>query len=188
MKIFKNKGFAGKSLLYSIILILTVIVLFIGCLSFNSKKITGLDWFDMQHDYIEAMGTLTASLDNVVSLYINGNIGIDDYYNHLLVINEEMKIVIADYKQSTEKYPVKVGTHTYDSKAGCEAAEQSLYETFSLIQACMKNNIYSDRDRLSYTYMAYAISINDFLATYMDSYSAINYSCENTTEMEEKNE
>ena len=155
---------------FSIVLCIVVVILLIVCLSkLLDKRITGEEWFNQQHEYIESMGTVATSLDNVVSLYINGNISETDYINHVLIIQEEINIISVTYKSYKKEHPVKVGTHSYDTKAGCEATQDCINQMSSLIENCLNPEIYQDKDRLSYVYLAYNQPILDFLSIYVDS-------------------
>lgn len=155
---------------FTIVLCIVVVILLIVCISkLLDKQITGEEWFYQQEEYIDAMGTVAASLDNIVSLYINGNISETDYTNHVLIIQEEMTIISMTYNQHEKEYPVKVGTHSYDTKAGCEATKDCIKNMSSLIENCLNPEIYQDKDRLSYVYLAYNQPILDFLSIYVDS-------------------
>ena len=164
------KKIYGLGILSFLILFLIVIMIYPNI----NMKIDGEQWFDRQKEYIETMETLTTSLDNVVSLYINGNIGVEDFINHMQVLRQELDIVIVSYENEEKEHPVKVGTHTYESKSGCEAVKSSITEVSSLINNCLEESVFSDKDKLSYTYIAYKMSIAEFISIYTESLNAIN--------------
>lgn len=132
-----------------------------------SKQITGIEWLDMQEEYIDEMETYADNMDDIFALYLSGTISSEDFLNHLTVLSNELKVMKAVYEDAKNDNPVRTGTHTYSSKTGCEAVERN-YETFEKIinMAALEEN-YSDVNTLGYKYLAYQQEIVDNLADYM---------------------
>lgn len=149
---------------------LTVLMTILTC---KTHTVTGMMWFEEQGFYVGNVKDFSLSLDNITSLYINGNISETDYYNHLCVLKAEYNLMLLAYDNAKKQYPVKTGTHDYYTKLGCESVEQSMYIVSGLIDACMQNR--SDKDKLIYTYLAYSQELSTEFSNYTLAYSVINY-------------
>ena len=60
----------------------------------ESKKMTGVEWFAEQESYVKQMETYTDSMDDIMTLYLNGTITKDDFLNHLSVKQDELTAAV----------------------------------------------------------------------------------------------
>lgn len=162
-----------KPIILAVLIIVSIMIIIL--ISKGNKVVTGKEWFLKQEEYVTTLSLSSTSLDNIVSLYLNGNISVEDYYNHLTTLRTEADIIIVSYKEDKEKYPVKTGTHDYYTKLGCDATENTITLYSSLIDECMKSDVYLDKDKLMYVYLAYSQDITTYMADYMLANSVINY-------------
>lgn len=65
----------------------------------ESKKMTGVEWFAEQESYVKQMETYTDSMDDIMTLYLNGTITKDDFLNHLSVKQDELTIMKGMYQK-----------------------------------------------------------------------------------------
>lgn len=106
-----------KSLIIVFILIFAVIGISVGHYFWKeSKKMTGVEWFAEQESYVKQMETYADSMDDIMTLYLNGTITKDDFLNHLSVQQKELTIMEGMYKKEKNAHPVRTGTHSYATK------------------------------------------------------------------------
>lgn len=160
-------------ILYTLVLLIIAGILIVSCIILMPKKLTGEQWFVEQSKYMSSMQSISTSLDNIVSLYLNSNINENDYIDNMRVIKQEMDILNKSYSEDEEKTPVKVGTHTYDSKSGVEAVQNMMKQLTLLIDNCLDPAVYQDKDNLSYSYIAYTMSISAHANAYQTAYKNI---------------
>jgi len=176
--IIKDK-IKNTSIFKKIIIILTIICILVGVSIMIYKKmdrhITGQEWFFMQADYIDTLREFSTSMDNVVALYLNDNISADDYNNHMSVLRLEYDIIMTAYEDAEKEHPVKVRTHDYYTKLGSEATKECMIVISKLIDECLKENTFLDKDKLIYVYLAYSQEITTYMSEYMTAFSIINY-------------
>lgn len=131
----------------------------------TADEITGEEYLKKQNIHVDELEIYADNVDNVVALYLNGNIKEKDFLNHLVVFQQELDLMKASYQEEKQTHPVKVGSHTYATKKGTEAIEEC-YEIFEKIIGMMEEN-YQDKESLSYQYIAYHQDIIGALADYM---------------------
>lgn len=137
----------------------------------ESKKMTGVEWFAKQESYVKEMESYADSMDDIVTLYLNGTITEEDFQNHLSVLQDELTIMRGIYQKDKKEHPVKTGTYNYATKKGCQAVEKC-YQGFSdLVQMAQKNS--GDKNALTYKYIAAHKTMIDYMADYMASYETI---------------
>lgn len=151
-------------LIFSIILSISI---------YKKKEISGRMWFDCQQEYIGNIQETAKQLDTITSLYLNGNINSEDYYNHLCIIKTEYNILHASYEENSIKYPVKVGSYDFYTKSGCESVAASMNIMSNLIDSCINSR--EDKDKLIYTYLAYSQELSKEFAGYTTAYAVIYY-------------
>lgn len=155
------------------VIIAFIILILIGTGGFifyyNHSGITGEEWFFAQEKYIDELGELCDELDNVSSLYINGNIAYEDYKNHINVIEREFLLIQANYEKDKEHTRIKDGSHTYISKKGVEATEETFDLIGKLIETCSNEEIASNPANLSYQYLTAQQAIQKSMAKYITS-------------------
>ena len=111
----------------------------------ESKKMTGVEWFAEQESYVKQMETYTDSMDDIMTLYLNGTITKDDFLNHLSVKQDELMIMKGMYQKEKKAHPVRTGTE--------------------------KNA--DDKKALAYKYIAAHETLIDHLSDYMASYETV---------------
>lgn len=137
----------------------------------ESKKMTGVEWFAEQESYVKQMETYTDSMDDIMTLYLNGTITKDDFLNHLSVKQDELMIMKGMYQKEKKAHPVRTGTHNYATKKGCEAVEKCYLAFDDLILMAEKNA--DDKKALAYKYIAAHETLIDHLSDYMASYETV---------------
>lgn len=137
----------------------------------ESKKMTGVEWFAKQEKYVKEMETYADSMDDIMTLYLNGSITEEDFQNHLSVLNDELTIMQGIYKKDKKAHPVKTGTHSYATKKGCQAVEKCYPAFRDLIQMALKNS--GDKNALTYKYIAAHKTLINYMADYMASYETV---------------
>lgn len=163
-----------KKRIFIILLIILLVISGILFFVFHHKKnrenvITGEEWFYKEYAFVKDMQALCEQLDLIVSLYYNGNINEESYLEQITVIKQEMVLFLADYEKTKNEYEIELGTHTVASKMGSEAAEKSFYKVSDLIDNCLNEEYYKDREKLAYMYIAYGKEIEKNLYTFAAS-------------------
>lgn len=126
----------------------------------DPNEITGRNQFYKSMEHFLSCKDIAEQMDLTVSLYVNENIDEEAYLMQMATIRQQMNYLIADYREMKEKYHVEVGTHTYATKAGTEAIEECINATDKLIENCLTESNYSDKNKLSYVYIAF---VNDMV-------------------------
>ena len=137
----------------------------------ESKKMTGVEWFAEQESYVKQMETYTDSMDDIMTLYLNGTITKDDFLNHLSVKQDELTIMKGMYQKEKKAHPVRTGTHNYATKKGCESVEKCYQAFDDLISMAEKNA--DDKKALAYKYFASHDTLIDHLSDYIASYETV---------------
>ena len=140
----------------------TFISLLLVCLIFYiSHPIgqTGEQWLSAQKTYVNEIIVLTDEMDTIVTLYLSDNINESDFLSHADVLEQECKILKANYQSDLKTTPVKIGTHTYFTKKGTESIA-SMYDDILNIIHMLKTNS-NNKEALSYKYIASQQEIAD---------------------------
>lgn len=116
------------------------------------QKQTGEEWFQKQEQYVDDLETYSSSMDDILTLYLTGSIPKEDFLTHVSIQKQELEIMERVYEQERQKHPVKTGTHTYETKAGCEAVE-GCYRVMDELIGVMEQNA-DDSEALAYKYLA----------------------------------
>lgn len=131
----------------------------------TQNEITGKEYLKQQAVHMDELEIYADNVDNVVALYLNGNIKEQDFMNHLSVFQQELALMNASYQKEKEEHPVKVGSHTYATKKGGEAIEEC-YTIYGKILTMLEEN-YHEKETMSYKYIAYHQDVIGALADYM---------------------
>ncbi len=145
--------------------ILTVVCFAFFMLKGSDGSISGETYLKVQEKYLAEFESYADNMDNIVTLYLEDSISDEDFLNHLSILQEELNIMKASHDNDAEKYPVITGSHTAQTKRGCEAVDEC-YDILQEIITMMQNN-YEDKDALSYKYLAYHQDIITSLSDYM---------------------
>lgn len=149
-----------------ILLAVSILVVFLFFMIKGSDGVlTGEEYLKVQEKYMSEFESYANDMDNIVTLYLDDNISEEDFLNHLSILQEELDIMKASHDKEAEKYTVITGSHTEQTKKGCEAVSEC-YDIFQEIITMMQNN-YTDKDAMSYKYLAYHQDIINSLADYM---------------------
>lgn len=114
---------------------------------------TGEQWLMSQNTHVNSIIILTDEMDNIVTLYLSDNINESDFLSHVEILEQECKLLKANYQTEEKKIPVKTGTHTYFTKIGTENIS-SLYDNILDIIEMLKTNS-GNKEVLSYKYLAF---------------------------------
>lgn len=146
------------------VILLAILIFFLVRLL--RPRMTGQLWLEAQEYYLASMTDLAYSTDDVVTLYAQGSIGDEDFLNYISVFEAELSLMRAEYEQDMEKYPVEIGSHTYETKAGTDAV-YSMYDLFAQLYGICRKDC-GDKDKLLYDYMAFqqefALRLADYAA------------------------
>jgi len=66
----------------------------------ESKKMTGVEWFAEQESYVKQMETYTDSMDDIMTLYLNGTITKDDFLKSYIELSRIILPIIVLQKLS----------------------------------------------------------------------------------------
>ncbi len=157
-----------KIIIISVILLIAVITVFtiIKIKQKKEREITGEEMFIAETGFMNNIKNVSEQLDMTVSLYLNGNINTEAYLQQMNMVKQQMILFLAEYREFNEYFEVKLGSHTLGSKIGCESAENSYYMLSDLIDYCMMEEYYSDKEKLSYMYIAQEKEISKELYNY----------------------
>ena len=111
---------AWKRIVRFLIIFLIVVIGIIAffCFSGSDGVLTGKQYLKAQEKYMAEFEAYADDMDNIVTLYLNGDIGEEDFLNHLQILQEELTIMNEAHDKEAEKYSVITGTHTYQTKRG----------------------------------------------------------------------
>lgn len=129
---------------------------------------TGAQWLAKQSEYMNQISTFAEDVDTITALYISGSISETDFLNHINVFEKELNILKNVYNDELKNTPVRIGTHTYYTKEGCESVKES-YILMENILTMLKENS-SDKSTLSYKYIAYQQEVTQKVVTFMFAY------------------
>ena len=150
-----------------VIILILIFVIGIAASMPKSSEISGIEYFSMQGRYMDDLENFADQMDDVVSLYISGAIKEEDFLIHLQQLEEEEKIMKGLYDKEKKENPVKTGSHTYDTKAGCEAVEACFFAFESLVSEMEETS--SEPEQIGYIYLSYHQEFADHLADYIVS-------------------
>ncbi len=153
-----------KILLISMACLLVFIIAAESYWSWQSKHIDADDWLVFETNYIYNARDLSEQLDFTVSLYLNNNIDEEAYLTQMEVIQKEYALFIADREETKEKVKIRPETYSYENKLGIESCERSYDLLGKLINDCVNRQIYSDKEKLGYVYLAYGEELANELA------------------------
>ena len=139
---------------------------------YNLNSVTGEEWFLSQDQYMEQLEILTNDLDSVTTLYLDGVMSYDDYKVHTETIYNEFILIKKKREQDAERIHIKEGSHTYITKKGCEAVDQSFDEVEKLILVCCNEEIASNPNNLAYQYIASQQAMINAVAPYITARAA----------------
>lgn len=155
----------------ALIIIIPIILIAagIGIYRLTDKRVSAQYWLASQYEYLYPAEELADSLDDVVTMYINGNLDMDGYYTQMTTIYDEMSILLQSYEEGEKENAIITGTHNDNTKAGTKAVKDGLNELSKLVNDCMTD--YENKEKLAYTYLAYIQSINGYFETYINAYN-----------------
>ena len=156
----KRKRIIAVSILAALILAAVIVFL----VTRPSKYQTGKEWFAKQQYYVDNLTTIVKDTDNVVALYLDGDIEATDVATHMVIFNQEILILKYDYSKYYKEHPLKVGTSDYYESKGIEAAFNCLILYEQLLDTMEKT--YQDKDKLAYIYLAYQQKFNESVTIY----------------------
>ena len=128
------------------------------------QQYTGKEWLSNQKKYFDQLETFSDTVDTVISLYLNNNISEEDLRNHIGDLQEELILLRTAYEEEMRKHPVRLGTDTYETKAGTEAVN-GLYEVYEKMLDDL-SALSGDKDKFTYTKLIYNDEIADKIAAY----------------------
>lgn len=149
----------------SFILLTIVITVSRGYKDSISGTLTGRQALKAQEMYMTEFEVYANDIDTVMTLYLTDSIQEEDFLNHLSLFQEQLYVMQTAYTSDMENYLVRTGTHTYDTKRGCEAVKEC-YNVMQNLLDMMKEN-YQDKDALSYKYLAYHQEVISTVSDYM---------------------
>ncbi len=105
----------------------------------ESKKMTGVEWFAEQESYVKQMETYTDSMDDIMTLYLNGTITKHDFQTHLSAKQNELTIMKGMYQKKKKHIRLEPVHIIMLQKKGCESVEKCYQAFDDLISMAEKN-------------------------------------------------
>lgn len=132
----------------------------------DKAKITGKEWFQEQESYIDNLKIYAKNLDDIYSLYISGSIDESDFLEHMEVFQKQLSLLELEYQQKQKQHPVRIGSHTYYTKIGCESVEECFDVFDRIIKMSTSKTYYSDKEKMAYAYIAFSDQLTEQVAGY----------------------
>lgn len=131
----------------------------------NKTWQSGKEWFRAQQDiYLPELASFAKEVDDVYALYINKNIGAEDFINHVNILENELKIIKTVREEYLKKHPITPNSHTYYSKLGCDVIDNC----YTAYQALFRVSLEKERGvkKITYDYLVVKSEIQEFLNDY----------------------
>jgi len=147
------------------ILLITSVFLFIRHYQKKKAEQYSVEWFIKQSDYLNNLMTYSENMDDVVSLYLSGNMSEGDFVLFLQQFQGEINLLKADRDKYLKKHPVRLGSETKETNAGAEAVDEIFKAYTEMIPVLEKYR--NDKETLAYNYLAYEQVILRALSKYV---------------------
>lgn len=143
-------------------------------LQMEQKKVTAEEWIVKKYELVEQFDSFSSGLDDVISLYSMGSISVEDLSNEIYVAKSTLALMKKLYDQDLEEHPIKIGTHTYETKKGMEGLEL-IWECYDSMlsqidDVCRSTGSAND---VAYVYLAYRETVAGGLFDYMQAYYSV---------------
>lgn len=156
------------------IIIISTLILFIlffffvvrPIILYNQSSISGEKWLAEQNDFIEDLSGFSDTLDDITSLYLIDSISYQDFETHMQSLNEEFIILYAKYQKKVSNIHIKEGSYTTEQKKAVQNIENCYLIMSEILNDCLNEEIASDKNTLSYRYLAAQQAIIKEIAEY----------------------
>ena len=150
-----------------LILLLLCCLALAGC---SQKGTTGNEWLLQQEPYCEELQEICSSIDDVYSLYLLGSMETNDYCNEIQLLQVQALACSAQYEQRKKDADILPASHSYASKAGIDALENSNRTIQTFLEKSLET---VDCETLARLYVDFQDEMLTNLATYITSYNLI---------------
>ena len=128
-----------RFLIIFLIVVIGIIAFF--CLSGSDGVLTGKQYLKAQEKYMAEFEAYADDMDNIVTLYLNGDIGEEDFLNHLQIL-QELNTMEEEYEDSLSA--VRSDLNLLDEKYDELEAEKDNLEV-KLVEALEQLEEYKDQ-------------------------------------------
>lgn len=142
-----------------------------GC---RAKGIDGEKWILSQGENLNTLELYMKNLDDTTTLYTAGGLTDNSFKAEMEIRQQEYDIIYKKFQQELEENPIKVGSHTYESKRGYDGLIklwEDVGKITGLLEGMAENG--TTPDAVSYQYIAYQPTLSKDLAEYSAAFSLI---------------
>ena len=160
-----------KIILLFVLLFIVLFFIFIirPVILYNQSGVSGEKWLEKQNDYISDLSDFSDTLDDVTSLYLLDSISYEDFNTHIQSLKDEFIILYAKYQQQASNIHIKEGTYTAGQKNAVKNVENCYVIMDEILNDCLNEDIASDKNVLSYKYLAAQQAIIKEIALYKEN-------------------
>ena len=151
--------------------VMTGALVLTGC---RAKGVDGEEWILSQGKTLNTLELYMKNLDDTDTLYTAGGLTDNNFKAEMEIRQQEYDIVYKEFQQELEENPIKVGSHTYESKRGYDGLLklwEDVGKITGLLESMAENG--TTPDAVSYQYIAYQPTLSKDLAEYSAAFSLI---------------
>lgn len=148
-----------------------------GALVLSGCRANGIDgekWILSQGETLNTLELYMKNLDDTAALYTAGGLTDNNFKAEMEIRQQEYDIIFKKFQQDLEENPIKVGSHTYESKRGYDGLLklwEDVGKITGLLESMAENG--TTPDAVSYQYIAYQPTLSKDLAEYSAAFSLI---------------
>lgn len=135
-----------------------------------AKGMDAKEWLLAQYDTLGILQMYCEEMDDVVSLYLSSSMSAEEFLNEISFLSN----VLEEMELARREDPVKVGSHTYETKLGMDGYNKIWSDLRNLTDALLtQEGLLYDQNQLTYFYMGYrdalAQDYEDYYVGYLES-------------------
>ena len=167
-------------------------VLLVVCCLFTmtacaAKGIDAKKWLLARYDTLGILQMYCEEMDDVVSLYLSSSMPVEEFLSEISFLSD----VLEEMALARKEDPVKVGSHTYETKLGMDGYNKIWSDLRSLTDVLLtQESLLYDQNQLTYLYMGYRDAIaqdyEDYYVGYLEAGGEFNAESEGA--VDSKNE
>ena len=167
------------------------ILLYVSCLftmtACVAKGMDAKEWLLAQYDTLGILQMYCEEMDDVVSLYLSSSMPAEEFLNEISFLSD----VLEEMESARSEDPVKVGSHTYETKLGMDGYNKIWSDLRNQTDALLtQEGLLYDQNQLTYFYMGYrdalAQDYEDYYIGYLESGGELDAESEAIAESEKK--
>lgn len=160
--------------------IIVVVVLVINLSKNKVEGITATDWVLKSHSYVENANSFLENFDNSLTLYFMGVTNEESFAIDYEVLKKQWKLVYSDYEDFKKKNDILPDTSTTTTQIAYETVE-ALYTSINELFAELDTINKSDKQYVSYVYLAHQQKIIKAYTKFTITYNLLNGEYDNLT-------